>query len=169
MTKTFLIFCLMSFQILPVFGSDIFEKISNKTWFEESGFAGVSIVFMKIESGQIKAIRQINGSGVPVIATEIYDVEIRQDTILLLNSSNGKTKKKSKNDFYTYNDRQGLIRNGKQLRILFEEPIIYVWTEKRKIIDTRVNVNKLTKISFEKNEVYINDKMYKIKREDSLK
>ena len=159
----------MSFQILTVFGSDIFEKISNKTWFEENGFAGVSIVFMKIERGQIKAIRQINGSGVPVIATEIYDVEIRQDTIYLLNSSNGQTNEKPKNDFYTYNDRQGLLSKGKQLTILFEEPIIYVWTEKRIIMDTRVNVNKLTKISFEKNEVYINDEIYKIKREDNLK
>lgn len=166
MKKTSLIFILMSFQMLTVFGNDIFVKISNKTWFEENGFAGVSIVFLKTESGQIKAIRQINGSGVPVVATEIYDVEIRQDTIYLSNSQSRQTKEKPKSNFYTYNERQGLIKNGKKLRILFEEPIIYVWTEKRKISDTRVNVNKLTKISFEKNEVYINDEVFKITRED---
>ena len=51
---------------------------------------------------------------------------------------------------------------GKQLQILFKEPIIYVCTESRNILDTQVNVNTLTKISFEKNEVYINDKTFKI-------
>ncbi len=166
MIKIITTFFLLSFQIFTVFGSDIFEKVSNKTWFDETGFAGISVVFMKSESGQIKAIRQINGSGVPVIATEIYDVEIRQDTIYLINSHNGQAKENSKDIFYTYNDRQGLLSNGKQLRILSEEPIIYVWTNKRKIIDRRVNVNKLTKISFEKNEVYIKNEVFKIIRED---
>ena len=166
MIKLITTFILLSFQILTVFGSDIFEKISNKTWFDETGFAGVSIVFMKTESGQIKAIRQTNGSGVPVLFTEINNVEIRQDTIYLLNSINGQTKENSKNNFYIYTDQQGLSSNGKQLRVLFDEPIIYVWTEKRKIIDTKVNVNKLTKFSFEKNEVFINDEVFKINRED---
>jgi hypothetical protein len=144
----------------------IFEKIENKTWFDETGFAGESIVFIKSDSGQIKAIRQINGSGVPVLFTEIHDVEIRNDTIYLLNRPNDQISEESKNILYTYNDLQGLLSNGKQLRILFEEPIIYVFTEKRKLIDTRVNVNASTKISFEKNEVCINDKAYKINRED---
>jgi hypothetical protein len=166
MIKLITTFILLSFQIFTVFGSDIFEKISNKTWFDETGFAGVSIVFMKTESGQIKAIRQINGSGVPVLFTEIYNVEIRQDTIYLLNSVNGQTKENSKNSSYIYNDQQGLSSNGKQLRILFDEPIIYVWTETRKIIDTKVNVNKLTKVSFEENEVFINDEVFKINREN---
>ncbi len=166
MIKLITTFILLSFQILTVFGSDIFEKISNKTWFDETGFAGVSIVLMKTESGQIKAIRQTNGSGVPVLFTEIYNVEIRQDTIYLLNSINGQTKVNLKNIFYIYTDQQGLSSNGKQLKILFDEPIIYVRTEKRKIIDTKVNVNKLTKVSFEKNEVFINDEVFKINRED---
>lgn len=144
----------------------IIEKIENKTWFDKTGFAGESIVFMESDSGQIKAIRQINGSGVPVVFTEIYDVEIRMDTIFLLDTPNEKTSEKQNNIFYTYNDQQGLLSNGKQLRILFEEPIIYVCTEKRKITDTRVNVNALTKISFEKNEVYIKNEVYKINIED---
>lgn len=144
----------------------IFEKIENKTWFDDTGFAGESIVFMKSDSVQIKAIRQVNGSGVPVVFTEIYNVEIRKDTIYLFNSPNEQTKKKLKNIIYTYNDLQGLLSNGKPLRVLFEEPIIYVSTENRRIIDTRVNVNTLTKFSFEKNEVYINDELYKINIED---
>jgi hypothetical protein len=144
----------------------IFEKIKNRTWFDQTGFAGESIVFIKSDSGQIIAIRQINGSGVPVLFTQIHDVEIRNDTIYLLNRPNDRINEKSKNIYYTYNEPQGLLNNGKQLRILFKEPIIYVWTEKRTIIDTPVNVNTLTKISFDKNEVYINDKVYKINREN---
>lgn len=144
----------------------IFEKLENKTWFDETGFAGESIVFLKSDSGQKQAILQINGSGVPVLFTEIHNVEIVQDTIYLLNRPNDQAKEKPKNTFYTYNEQQGLLSssNGKPLKILFEEPIIFVWTESRKIIDTRLNVNTLTKISFEKNEVYINDKAYKINR-----
>jgi hypothetical protein len=146
----------------------IFEKLKNKTWFDKTGFAGESIVFIKSDSGQIEAIRQINGSGVPVLLTEIHIVEIHYDTIYLVNRLNEQTKEKSKTIFYTYNYQQELLSNsnGKKLRILFEEPIIYVLTENRNIIDTRVNVNTLTKISFEQNEVYINDKAFKINRAD---
>ncbi|NTW26579.1 MAG: hypothetical protein HGA37_17915 [Lentimicrobium sp.] len=126
----------------------------------------MTIVFIKSESGQIQAIRQINGSGVPVIATEVYNVEIRRDTVCLLCNINEQAKEMTDNIFYTYNDQQGLSGNGKQLRILFEEPYVYVCTEERKIMDTRLNVNALTKTAFEKNEVYINDKVYKINRED---
>ena len=111
-----LIISLSSILTLSLYAQDkIFEKIENKTWFDETGFAGESIVFMKSDSGQIKAIRQINGSGVPVVFTEIYDVEIRTDTIYLLNRPNEKTNKKPKNIFYTYNDLQGLLNNGKPL------------------------------------------------------
>jgi hypothetical protein len=144
----------------------IFQKIENKTWFDETGFAGETIVFVKLVSGQVKAIRQINGSGVPVLFTEIHDVVIRNDTIFLLNRQYEQINEKPKTIFYTYNDHHGLFSNGKPLRILFKVPIIYVYSEKSKIIDTQVNVNDLTKLSFEKNEVYINDKVYKINRED---
>lgn len=145
---------------------NIFEKLENKTWFDETGFAGESIVFIKSDSGQIVAIRQINGSGIPVLFTEIHNVEIRNDTIYLLDRPNNKAIEKPKPIFYKYNYQQGVLSNsmGKQLQILFKEPIIYVCTESRNILDTQVNVNTLTKISFEKNEVYINDKTFKINR-----
>jgi hypothetical protein len=108
----------------------IFEKLENKTWFDHTGFAGVSIVFLKSDSGQKQAILQINGSGVPVLFTKIHNVEIVQDTIYLLNRQNDQANEKQKNIFYTYNDQQGILSNsnGKPLSILFEEPIIYVLT-----------------------------------------
>jgi len=161
------IIALLSFLSLSLNAQDkIFEKIENRTWFDETGFAGVTVVFIKSGSGQIQAIRQINGSGVPVIATEVYNVEIRRDTVYLLSNINEQAKEMTDTVFYTYNEQQGLSANGKQLRILFEVPYIYVCTEERKIMDTRLNVNALTKTAFYKNEVYINDKVYKINRED---
>jgi len=169
MKRIILIIAFLSILTLNSNAQDrIFEKLENRTWFDETGFAGESIVFIKSDSGQIEAIRQINGSGVPVLLTEIHNVEIHHDTIYLVNRLNEQTKEKSKTIFYTYNYQQELLSNsnGKKLRILFEEPIIYVLTENRNIIDTRVNVNTLTKICFEKNVVYINDKAYKINRVD---
>ena len=118
MIKIAATFLLLSCQILTVFDCDIFEKISNKTWFDESSsFAGVTIVFTKSETGQKKAIRQINGSGIPVLFTEIYDIEIRQDTIYLINRFKEQTNNKP-NDFLIYNDRQGLLSKGKQLIVI---------------------------------------------------
>jgi len=132
---------------------NLFGKIHNKTWFDETGFAGESIVFLKTDSGRIQAIRQINGSGLPVLFIVIHDVKIQNDTIILLN--------KPDNIIYIHNN-QGLFSKSGRLRILSEEPFIYVCTEKRNIPDTKINVNTLTKISFGDNEVYVNDKVYKI-------
>jgi len=155
---------LLTCQILTSFTCEIFEKISNKTWFDESaGPAGESIVFTKSETGQKKVILQSHGFGVPVLFTEVYNIEIQHDTIYLTNSL--KTNDAPKN-FFIYNDQQGLLNKGKQLRVMFHEPIIYVWSEKRKIIDKKVNLNKVTSISFEKNEVIINDNTFKILREE---
>jgi hypothetical protein len=134
----------------------IFNMIQNKTWFDETGFAGESIVFFKSDSGHIQAFRQINGSGIPVVLTILHDVQIQNDTIILLSSPD--------NIIYIYNN-QGLFSNAGKLSLLFNEPIIYVCSGKRNIPDTRINVNTLTNISFLSNEVYINDKVYKINPE----
>jgi len=66
----------------------IFEKIENHTWFESDGFTGVNITFYKTANGLLKVIRQKNGSGIPVVGSEIYDVEIKHDTIYLMNGLN---------------------------------------------------------------------------------
>ena len=90
--------------------------------FDDSfGFAGISIVFTKSETGQKKAILQINGSGIPVLFTEICDIEIREDTIYLIIRFKELTNNKP-NDYFIYNDTQGLLSKGKQLRIMFHEP-----------------------------------------------
>ncbi len=134
---------------------EVFEKIENKTWFENSGFAGTSIVFYRTTDGLFKAIRQINGSGVPVVGSEIYDVEIQNDTIYLLNGLNLKTAEKVGNYYYSFNNNTGLIyKNEIQLKILSVKPILFTWTEKRKDFTTQINVSLLRKISISKNEIY---------------
>ena len=134
---------------------EVFEKNENKTWFENSGFAGTSIVFYRTTDGLYKAIRQINGSGVPVTGSGIYDVEIRKDTIYLLNGLNLKTSDKIGNYYYNFDNKTGLIyKNEVQLKILSLKPILFTWTEKRKDFKTQIDVNLLRKISIGKNEIY---------------
>lgn len=58
--------------------------IAEKTWFSSNGFAGEQLIFYESVNGLKRAIRQIHGSGVYIVATEIYDVEAIQDTILLI-------------------------------------------------------------------------------------
>ena len=151
-------------HILTVQGGNVLDSISNKTWFETTNFTGEMIVFVKSNSGQIKAIRQICGSGVPVVLVEIYDVEIRQDSILLTNCNKEQTVVAPR-PLYIYTDKDGLLKNGKQLKRIYNEPIIYVWTENRQVADVRINLREATKISFEKNEIYIKNKLYRIIKE----
>jgi len=80
----------------------IFGEIENKTWFENNEFAGITLVFYKTTNGLLKAIRQINGSGVPVISSGIYDFEIENDTIYLLNGLNLNTSEKLDGLKYVY-------------------------------------------------------------------
>ena len=133
----------------------IFEKIENKTWFENSGFAGTTVVFYKTTNGLLKAIRQINGSGVPVVRSEIYDIEIRKDTIYLFNGLNLKTAEKIGNYYYNFDNRTGFIyKNGVQLEILSVEPVLFIWIKRREYLTTQINVKLLSQISISKNEVY---------------
>jgi hypothetical protein len=165
MIKNILLVFVMVFQIFSAFSNGIFEKISNKTWVEESGF-GVTVVFIRTENGLIKAIRQFHGSGVPVIFSEICDTEIRHDTIFLTNSFNIEKNEKEKSSFYIYNDDQGLLKNGKPLIKMFDQSKIFVSTEQRKINDKEIIITDQTRFSFEKNEVYIEDKVYKIYKQN---
>ena len=134
---------------------EVIEKIENKTWFENSGFAGTSIVFYRTIDGLFKAIRQINGSGVPVIGSEIYDVEIRNDTIYLFDGLNLKPAEKVGNYRYNFDNKTGFIyKNEVQLKIMSLESILFTWTEKRKDFLTQIDVKLLRKISIGKNEIY---------------
>lgn len=130
---------------------EIFEKIENKTWFEDNGFAGTTIVFYRTTNGLLKAIRQINGSGLPIVNSGIYDVETKHDTVYLLNGLDLKTSKKLGNYTYNFDNVTGQI---KQLRVFLDNPILYTWTDKMKGVKTQIDVKLLSKISIGKNEIY---------------
>ena len=152
----FLIIAFFSIMTLNLKAQEgIFEKIENKTWFENSGFAGTTVVFYKTTNGLLKAIRQINGSGVPVVSSEIYDIEIRKDTIYLFNGLNLKTAEKIGNYYYNFDNTTGFIyKNGVQLEILSVEPVLFIWFKRREYLTTQINVKLLSQISISKNEIY---------------
>lgn len=99
--------------------------IAEKTWFSRNGFAGEQIVFYESVNGVKRAIRQIHGSGVYIVATEIYDVEVIQDTILMTpfqeNQRTGHIK-------LIYNETDFiLMTNSDSLtyKIFSDQPIVY--------------------------------------------
>lgn len=148
-------YLILIFQTLNVYGYDIFDKISNKTWVHENGFAGTTIVFYKTVNGLLKCIKQINGSGVPVVSSEIYDLEIQGDTIRLINGLNLKTSQKLIDCVFTFDkDKQLLFDKITPLKIFLQKPILYSWTVKKKNVLTKVNVNLLAQIPIHKNEIY---------------
>lgn len=138
---------------------EILEKISDKTWFEDKGFAGTTIVFYKTSNGLIKAIKQINGSGVPVVASGIYDVNFLTDTIFLFNGLNLSTSDKLEDFRYSYDKATGQIIS---LRVIFNEPILFTWTDKRKDVKTQLDVQRLSDITIKNNEIYKEEDLVKI-------
>lgn len=155
---------LLSILTLNSFAQEeISEKINNSTWFEDNGFAGTTIVFYRTTNGLLKAIRQINGSGVPVIGSEIYDVEIRDDTIYLLGGLNLKTSAKIGNYYYNFDKKTGqILKNGKQLKKIFEEPILFSWTDNKRDVKTQIDLKSLSEILIEKNQIYKESDLIKI-------
>jgi hypothetical protein len=160
----FLIIAFFSIMTLNLKAQEeIFEKIVNKTWFENTSFTGTSIVFYKTTNGLFKAIRQINGSGIPVISSEIYDVEIRNDTIYLYNGLNLQTAVKIGNYYYNFDNKTGFMyKKEMQLKILSDQPVLFIWIEKRDYFTTQINMKLLSKISISKNEIYKEDDLIPI-------
>lgn len=159
------LFCFATFNLKAQ--EEIFTKIENKTWFENSGFSGTSIIFYKTSNGLLKAIRQINGSGIPVISSEIYDVEIRRDSILLLNGLNLKSSQKVGNYYYLFNSKTGyLFKNDTQLKILSTKSVLYTWTDKRKNFLTKIDIELLKKTSININEIYKEDELILIQKDE---
>jgi len=138
---------------------DIINEIDNKTWVEENGFAGTTIVFYKTTNGLFKAIKQINGSGVPVVASGIYDMKFLKDTIVLFNGLDLITSDKLEDCRYIYDKTKGQIIS---LRIIFDEPILYTWTDKRKDVKTQIDVKLLSDIVIKNNEIYKEEDLIKI-------
>ena len=85
-----IVITLITLQSLTMYGQDIFEQITNKTW---DGYFE-SFIFYKTRNGLMKAIVQYHGSGIYIVGSNIYDVEIRQDTVFLYNGLNLDTRKK---------------------------------------------------------------------------
>lgn len=156
MRTRIIIIALLSVVTINSFAQDtIFEKINNKTWFEDNGFAGTTIVFYKTSTGLLKAIRQINGSGVPVVSSAIYDVENRNDTVFLFNGLNLKTAEKDGTYYYNFDSKTGrLYKDAKQLMLISDKPILFTWTKNSKSVMTQIDVTLLSKIIIGKNEIY---------------
>lgn len=139
--------------------NELIEKINNKTWFEDNGFAGTTVVFYETSNGLLKAIKQINGSGVPVVSSGIYDVEINQNTIFLFNGLNLNTSEKLEAIKYKFKHSTGQIIS---LRIVHKEPVLFTWTTKRKNITTKIDVQLLSDIVINKNEIYEEENLVKL-------
>jgi hypothetical protein len=137
----------------------IIDNIGNKTWFEDNGFAGTTIVFYQTSNGVNKAIKQINGSGVPVVASGIYDVKFQADSIILLNGLNLNTSDRLEDCRYSYDNATGQINS---LRVIQDEPILYTWTVKRKDVKTQIDVKLLSDIVINEKEVYKEEDLVKI-------
>lgn len=132
-----------------------FEKFEDKTWFENNDFAGITVVFYQTANGLHKAIRQINGSGVPVVASAIYDLKICQDTVYLINGLNLKTAEKVDDYCYRIDSIAGQIfRNKELLKKLCNEAILYAWFDKKINVNTLISLEKLKKMSLFRNEIY---------------
>jgi hypothetical protein len=101
------------------------NSIAEKTWFSRNGFAGEQIVFYESVNGLKRAIRQIHGSGVYIVATEIYDVGVTQDTITLTYCPDNQ---KIRNIKLIYNETNfTLTANSDSLtyKIFSDKPIVY--------------------------------------------
>ena len=152
----------ITLNITPVFAQDIYAELKSKTWFEDNGFAGVHVVFV-LDNGVMKAFRQINGSGIPVLATYIYNVRIKQNSIVLLVNIDKQKIKDSALIVYKYNAKQGLTRNGIKINIAANKPIIQLFTNNNQVIGEAIDVSTITRYNIANNMVYVNEKIYKIK------
>ena len=150
MTRILLIVTLFLTSILSIAHDD---HILNKTWFSENGFAGHQYVFYRIEGGDIKVIKQIHGSGVCIIKSEIYDVELKGDSLILSNGLdlNSGEISSTPNLFFD-NNKIEIKENEQRLILLSPEPLIYNWATTE--ICDQVDFIGLIRIELPKNEVY---------------
>lgn len=100
-----------------------------------------------------KAIRQIHGSGVPVIVTEIYDVKIIKGNILLTNGIDISSRDKLKEKVYKYDLEMNQLTNNEYAgKDLGQNVELYSWAGKD--ILTKLDFSKLKSISIGMNETY---------------
>lgn len=143
----FLISTLHSFNQNDNKSDNILDKAINKTWFFQDEFAGSSITIYKTKNGLIRGIRQIHGSGVPVLATEFYDIEIISNKIRMHSVTNAQVEKTL---ILSYENR---LKRGKFLgRQINENVEIWSWIKGRKM--SRIDFEKLKSIEVSKGEFY---------------
>lgn len=137
----------------------VFQLVDNKTWIETEGIAGTSIVFYETETKLKKAIRQLQGSGVYIVNSEIYDVKVNGNSLILFNGLNLVTSEKLEEINYYYDkEKEILIRNDKRLSVYFEQPTLYDWINLPNYSGKEIDINKLKKIVIEYNSIYsVND------------
>jgi hypothetical protein len=140
------------------------DSLTNKTWFNKSGFTGHSYVFYQLKGGDMKAIKQIHGSGVCAIASEIYDIEIKGDSLILFNGLNLNSGEISTtNNLFFDNETSELKENNEPLILFSPKPLIYNWATSE--ICDQVDFNRLLNIDIKKNEVYDFDKIQELRIE----
>lgn len=137
------------------FGQTSVEFLTSKTWQEHDGFAGTTLIFIQDDKQKIRAIRQINGSGVTVIGTEIYNVELKSDSVFL--SSYGK---KTEKRVYLMNQNVLMNINTKKVVLAENTPTIQLFSENDKLIGKSVNVEQIIRFDWDKKAAYIDDKLY---------
>lgn len=145
--------------LISTSNKDVFQLVSNKTWIENEGIAGTSIVFYETDTKLKKAIRQLQGSGVYIVNSEIYDVKVNGNKLVLFDGLNLVTSEKLEEiNYYFDKEKEILIRNDKPLSVYFEQSTLYDWINLPNFTGKEIDVNKLKKIAIEENKVYsLND------------
>ena len=139
------------------------DSLMNKTWFIEDSFAGHQYVFFKTENGKMKSIKQVFGSGVCVIKSEIYDIQLKADTVYFINGLDLNTKERANTPRLPVEDKNRSKEMKKQFNAVYREPLIFNWATQE--ICDGVDFRGLLKISLEENEVYDLDQIRSLRVE----
>lgn len=129
------------------------DGIFNKTWFSSAEFAGVQYVFYKLENGGAKVIKQVLGSGVCSIKSEIFDLEIKSDTLKLFNGLDLKSGEPTLSENLLYSSTKNELYDEKgQLRVRSKIVEIFNWATNE--MCDMVDFERLKKLRLSENEIY---------------
>lgn len=127
--------------------------IINKTWFSSSGFAGYQLVFFNTDSNHLKAIKQVHGSGVCDVLSEIYDVDMVGDTVYLKNGLNLMSGQACMGyRLIHHNEIQLKLDDNNILKVISDDPQIYNWVT-NDICDI-IDLPALSRVKIGTNEIY---------------
>lgn len=139
--------------------ADLFQSVNNKTWIEGDGFTGSSIIFYETDTKLKKAIRQLQGSGVYITSSEIYDVEVDGNKLILFNGLNLVSSEPLEAINYYYDkEKEVITRNNKPLEVYVDGLILYDWKKLPNYTGKTIDLTKLKKIAIAQNSIYdLND------------